>query len=266
MKQSIYKYIVDLFNYPTKMDFIYNNSDGIKVGYSEIARFQDWGIIVSSCRLAGIKISSIYKIFEQVDIDNFEQDIPIHFTNKNDLIRFAIIAKDFISEIMIFILHNLDNKEHYYVEIIQAKDEYINTHKKYAMKVLIDNLTFEQYKMLEIFIEKLQVNGNDGHSEDCTLFCDGDGEFRPRIIINGEEGNIDNSDNIDNMYVQPIINKKFLHGDKTKDLFKYDIFSNGKYIKTEFGVHERTYTRVYLPIYLMELFNKEYDKNGCAKE
>lgn len=265
MKQSIYKYIVDLFEH-ANIECMYDNSDGIKEINGEVTELQDWFTITMCFELNNIKISSIHKNIECIDITNFEQDIPIHFTCKDDLIRFAIIAKDFINEIMIFILRDLDNKEHYYVEIIQAKDEYINTHKKYAMKVLIDNLTFEQYKMLEIFLEKLQVNGNDGHSEDCTLFCDGDGEFRPRIIINGEEGNIDNSDNIDNMYVQPIINKKFLHGDKTKDLFKYDMIYNGKYIKTEFGVHERTYTRVYLPIYLMELFNKEYDKNGCAKE
>ena len=255
-KKSIGEYIVDLFGH-ANIECMYDNSDGIKEVNGELTELQDWFTITMCFELSNIKVSSIHKNIECIDINNFEQDIPIHFTNKNDLIRFAVIAKDFINEIMIFILHDLDNKEHYYVEIIQAKDEYINTHKKYAMKVLIDNLTFEQYKMLEIFLEKLQINGHDGHSEDCTLFCDGDGEFRPRIIINGQEGNMDNNDNIDNMYVQPIINNKFLHGDKTKDLFKYDMIYNGDYIKTEFGVHERTYTRVYLPIYLMELFNKE---------
>ena len=261
MKQSIYKYIVDLFEH-ANIECMYDNSDGIKEVNGEVTELQDWFTITMCFELSNIKVSSIHKNIEQVDIDNFEQDIPIHFTNKHDLIRFAVIAKDFINEIMIFILHDLNNKEHYYVEIIQAKDEYSNTCKKYTMQVHIDNLTFEQYKMLEIFLRKLELNGIDGHSEDCTIFCDGDGAFRPHIIINGKEGDLADITNyerltLDNMYIQPVISNNILHGDKTKDLFKYNMFSNEKYIKTEFGVHERTYTQVYLPIYLMELFNKE---------
>lgn len=85
------------------------------------------------------------------------------------------------------------------IRIYQYTDEFYQKHAANKMSIEIDNLTYNQYMALKALFYKMQMNGNVGHSESMTFFCDGDGNYRPKIKIDGKE--IDFKHSYDDSYL-----------------------------------------------------------------
>jgi hypothetical protein len=58
---------------------------------------------------------------------------------------------------------------------------------KRTLTVVIENVTEAQEIALNDLFATWQYLGNIGASRDTTFFADGDGDFRPKITVNGEK-------------------------------------------------------------------------------
>lgn len=69
----------------------------------------------------------------------------------------------------------------YSERIVEAEDE------KITLTIEISNLTSYQAKELKNLLYAMDLAGNLGCSRDFECFVDGDGGFRPKVLINGED-------------------------------------------------------------------------------
>ncbi len=60
-------------------------------------------------------------------------------------------------------------------------------YERVSVRIKIDNLTSAQAKAIEDLLRQWELLGNVGSSRWTAFFADGDGNFRPRIKVNGEK-------------------------------------------------------------------------------
>lgn len=232
------EYIVNLYERNKVHTIFYKNEFDCDNEYNNKDKLKD---IVEKLTNKGILVYSIEMFDCDEDFTKMKQDMPIHFDNLDDLSKFTDLLSLCAKEVSIWIL-NFKNTIWYYVDIFHNKLDYYYNSQKYSMDIRISDLTYSQVKMLEIFLKRLELNGNDGHSEMCTLFADGDGDFRPKININT---------NVTNDIAS--INRGLIS--RHQNLFKFFIdYKNN--VKTEFGVFDSTFNDKYLPALLMEKFEE----------
>ena len=134
----------------------------------------------------------------EIDFDNLILPYTT-FRDTYEAIDFVKFMKKYVLDAEVYMFAFNDNSHACSIVINKYTDEFYQKHAANNMSVEIDNLTYDQYMALKALFYKMQMNGNVGHSESMTFFCDSDGNYRPKIKIDGQE--IDFKHSYDDSYL-----------------------------------------------------------------
>lgn len=254
---TICEIITDAYEYPsryisTDYNDIRTDSENVSSNLPSFISISELEHLLGYIEYKGVKVYDVTILLHDVDMTDVTQDVYIHFTNVYELIDFTDILKQYVKEISIHIIRDTTGIVHYYVTLMQtiANGHYME--HNYSINVNIANLTYKQAKMLEVFFNRIANDGKIGHSETCALFCDGDGDFRPRIdIVNNFE---------DDDPVATIDSISQYNGDNKNHEFTISTY------KGDFYLTDRSFDTDYLPLYLMHIYyNNTNNINNTIK-
>lgn len=246
MNTTIAEIICDALEYPSRYESI-DYDDVLEIEKNrdtsdiKLPDFVDIGILkdILECILdKGIEVYDVTILHNGVDMDDITQDVYMHFTDTSELKRFTEVLAWYAKEISLYIIRDTTGCIHYYISLLDVILDNYNRDHVYSLNVNISNLTYEQAKMLEIFFRRIADDGKIGHTEHCTMLCDGDGDFRPKIDITKS---FDDSIDIHDSLV----------------CYGYDDrrFAGNRY-GGEFYLHPSSFSVDYLPLYLMDMYDR----------
>lgn len=247
MNTTIAEIICDTLEHPSRYESI-DYDDVLEIEKDrdasdiKLPHFVDIDILkdILECILGkGIEVYDVTILRDDVDMGDITQDVYMHFIDTNELKRFTGILALYAKEISLYVIRDTAGCIHYYISLLDVILDVDNRDHAHSLNVNISNLTYEQAKMLEIFFMRIADDGKIGHTEHCTMLCDGDGDFRPKIDITKSFG--DSIDIRDSLVC-------YGYGDRR--------FAGNKYYGGEFYLHPASFSVDYLPLYLMDIYNR----------